>query len=87
VSAGGARGANDRLLQGQEVHDIPSGVVWNLSAQPSGGMNAGVLFNLDEFDESTVAGWAASLRQILAGAVREPDRDWRLLTEPASRSR
>jgi condensation enzyme len=85
--ADGARGANDLTLQGQEVHDIPSGMVWNLAMRPSGGMNGGVLFNLDEFDESTVAGWAASLRQILAGAVREPDRDWRLLTEPASRSR
>jgi uncharacterized protein (DUF2252 family) len=44
-----------------------------------------VLFNLDEFDESTVAGWAAGLRRILASAVREPDRDWRLLAGPASR--
>jgi uncharacterized protein (DUF2252 family) len=58
-------------------------VVWNLSAQPSGKLNGGVLYNLDEFDESTVAGRAADLRRILAGAVREPDRDWRLLTGPA----
>jgi uncharacterized protein (DUF2252 family) len=42
-----------------------------------------VLFNLDEFDESTVAGWTAELRRILAGAVREPARDWRLLAGPA----
>jgi len=41
-----------------------------------------VLFNLDEFDESTVASWGAELRQILTGAVREPDRDWRLLAGP-----
>jgi hypothetical protein len=27
-----------------------------------------------------VAGWPAELRRILAGAVREPDQDWRLLT-------
>src|ERR1700722_275315 len=77
--AEGARWENDRMVEGQEVHDIPSGTVWNLVAQPSGGLNGGVLFNLDEFDESTVAGWAAGLRRILAGAVREPDRDWRLL--------
>jgi condensation enzyme len=83
--ADGARGVIDQTLQGSEVHDIPSGTVWNLSARPSGELNGDVLFNLDEFDESTVAGWAASLRQILAGAVREPDRDWRLLTGPASR--
>jgi hypothetical protein len=83
--AEGARTASERMLQGQEVHDIPSGMVWNLSAQPSGELNGGVLFNLDEFDESTVAGWAAGLRRILAGAVREPDQDWRLLAGPASR--
>jgi len=83
--ADGARGVIDQTLQGSEVHDIPSGTVWNLSARPSGELNGDVLFNLDEFDESTVAGWAAGLRQILAGAVREPDRDWRLLAGPASR--
>jgi condensation enzyme len=77
--AEGARWARDGMLQGSEVHDIPSGVVWNLSPRPSGQLNGDVLFNLDEFDESTVAGWAASLRRILTGAVREPDRDWRLL--------
>ena len=37
-----------------------------------------MLFNLDEFDESTVAGWAADLRRILTSAVRDPDQDWRL---------
>ena len=64
--------------------DIPSGMVWNLY-QPSGELYGGVLFNLDEFDESTVAGWAAELQRILTGAVREPDRDWRLLAGPTSR--
>jgi hypothetical protein len=38
-----------------------------------------------EFDESTVAGWGAGLQRILAGAVREPDPDWRLLAGPAWR--
>jgi condensation enzyme len=83
--AEGARAESDRMLQGSQARDIPSGTVWNLSARPSGELNGDVLFNLDEFDESTVAGWAAGLRRILAGAVREPDRDWRLLTGPASR--
>src|SRR6185437_14188921 len=83
--AEGARLVTDRMLQGSEVHDIPSGMVWNLSMRPSGELNGDVLFNLDEFDESTVAGWAAGLRRILAGSVREPDRDWRLLASPAAR--
>ena len=81
--AEGARWASDRMLQGSEVRDIPSGMVWNLAAQPSGELNGGVLFNLDEFDESTVASWAAGLRRILASAVCGPDRDWRLLAGPA----
>ncbi|MGH3284679.1 MAG: condensation domain-containing protein [Streptosporangiaceae bacterium] len=77
--AEGARVVSGQPLEGQEVHDIPSGVVWNLYPRPSGELYGEVLYNLDEFDESTVAAWAADLRRILAGAVREPDRDWRLL--------
>jgi hypothetical protein len=81
--AEGARAAIERPLP--VANDIPSGTVWNLHPQPSGELIGGVLFNLDEFDEGTVQGWAAELRRILAGAVREPDRDWRQLASPASR--
>ncbi|HLJ98294.1 MAG TPA: condensation domain-containing protein [Streptosporangiaceae bacterium] len=77
--ADGAGRATSQMIQGQEVHDIPSGTVWNLYHRPAGALDGEVLFNLDEFSHSTVVGWAASLRQILASAVREPDRDWRLL--------
>jgi condensation enzyme len=74
-----AREIHERLLQEPEHHDIPSGMVWNLDVIPSGELFGGVLFNLDEFDESTVEGWVADLRRILTGAVGEPDRDWRML--------
>ena len=77
--AEGAREVNERLLQEPVHHDIPSGMVWNLYMDPSGDLYGSVLFNLDEFDESTVAGWAADLPRILTGAVGEPDRDWKLL--------
>jgi hypothetical protein len=83
--AEGARVTTERMLQGSQARDIPSGTVWNLSVRPSGELNGDVLFNLDEFDESTVAGWAAGLRRSLADAVREPDHDWRLLPDPAAR--
>ena len=83
--AEGARAASEGPLEGQEVHDIPSGTVWNLYVAPSGELRGSVLFNRDEFDEGTVAGWAVDLWRILAGAVREPDRDWRLLADPSSR--
>jgi hypothetical protein len=80
--AEGARGAMERPVP--VANDIPSGMVWNLY-QPSGELYGGVLFNPDEFDESTVAAWAAELRRILTGGVREPDRDWRLLAGPTWR--
>ena len=85
--ADGACGTGDKILEGQEVHDIPSGTVWNLALQPTGELNGGILYNLDEFEESTVAGWAASLRRIMADAVREPDQDWRLLAGPSVTAR
>jgi len=49
------------------------------SVEPSGSLCGSVLFNLDEFDDATVAGWAADLLRILTSAVSEPDRDWKLL--------
>jgi hypothetical protein len=77
--AEGAREISERLLQEPVHHDVPSGLVWNLSVVPSGDLNGGILFHLDEFDESTVQGWAADLRQILTSAVRDPGQDWKTL--------
>jgi hypothetical protein len=77
--ADGAREIDERLLQGPDQHDIPTGMVWNLVNTSSGELTGGVLFNLDEFDESTVERWIADLMRILTGAIGEPDRDWRLL--------
>jgi condensation enzyme len=76
--AEGAREVIERLLQEPVHHDIPSGMVWNLGVE-SGLMNGGILFNLDEFNESTVAGWASDLRRILSRAVTHPDQDWKTL--------
>ena len=77
--AEGARVISERLLEEPVYHDIPSGMVWNLNVEPSGKLYGSVLFNQDEFDESTVQGWAADLRQILTSAVRNPDQDWTAL--------
>jgi hypothetical protein len=77
-----AEGARAAIERPEPVaNDIPSGMVWNLY-QPPGELYGGVLFNPDEFDERTVQGWAAGLRRILTGGVREPDQDWRLLAGP-----
>jgi hypothetical protein len=77
--ADGARAISERLLQEPVHHDVPSGLVWNLSVVSNGDLNGGILFNLDEFDESTVRGWAAELRHILTSAVRNPGQDWKTL--------
>ena len=66
-------------LEEEGARDIPSGMVWNLDLPPSGALSGSVLFNRDEFDESTVAGWAVDLRRILASAVHDPDQDWKTL--------
>ena len=83
--ADGARPAAKEPVEGQEYHDIPSGTVWHLSPGPSGALHGGVLYNRDEFDESTVVSWTADLRQILSDGVREPDQNWRLLAGTAPR--
>ncbi len=77
--ADGAREIEVHLLDEDSQRDIPSGMVWNLDLPPSGALSGSVLFNLDEFDESTVVGWAADLRRILASAVSDPDQDWKTL--------
>jgi condensation enzyme len=77
--ADGAREVHQYLLEESRHHDIPTGLVWGLTPTPDGGLCSGVLFNPDEFDESTIAGWAAGLRQILTSAVRDPDQDWKTL--------
>jgi condensation enzyme len=76
--AEGARQIEVRLDE-DGPRDIPSGMVWNLDLPPSGNLSGSVLFNRDEFDESTVAGWATDLRRILASAVSNPDQDWKTL--------
>ncbi|HLK01487.1 MAG TPA: condensation domain-containing protein, partial [Streptosporangiaceae bacterium] len=77
--AEGAREVEKRWLEDGGQRDIPSGMVWGLDLAPTGILTGSILFNLDEFDESTVAGWTADLRRILANAVRDPDQDWKTL--------
>jgi hypothetical protein len=74
-------GAPLRYQSEQEQHDIPSGAVWFLGSGPDE-LTGYVLYNLDEFRQSTIQGWATGLRRILAGGASEPDKDWRLLFPP-----
>lgn len=48
-----------------------------LDVIPTGELLGSVLFNQDEFDESTVVGLTTEFRRIVAAAVTDPDRDWK----------
>ncbi len=67
-----------RWLEEDGQRNIPSGTVW-FADWPSDGTLSGGMFNLEEFEESTVAGWTADLRRILASAVRDPGQNWKTL--------
>ena len=77
--AEGAREISEVSLEEPESSDIPTGTVWYLNMKPDGGLHGAVHYNLDEFEESTVKGWTAGFRRVLASAVRDPDQDWRQL--------
>src|SRR5580692_3782806 len=77
--AEGAKDIGEVLLEEAESSDIPSGTVWYLNTKPDGAVSGSVHYNLDEFEESTVKGWTAALKRILASAVRDPGQDWRQL--------
>jgi hypothetical protein len=67
-------------MEEEETTDIPGGgTVWYMSARSDGSLGGGVHFNLDEFEAATAQSWTTALRQILAGGVRDPDRNWRQL--------
>jgi non-ribosomal peptide synthetase component F len=77
--AEGAKQIDELLLEETESSDIPSGMEWHLNRQPDGSLSGSVHFNLDEHEASTVKGWLAGLKRILASAGRDPDQDWRQL--------
>jgi condensation enzyme len=77
--AEGAREIDEALLEEAESSDILTGTEWHLSRLPDGSLSGSVHFNLDEFEASTVRGWTAGFRRILASAAARPDQDWRHL--------
>ncbi|MGW3959583.1 condensation domain-containing protein [Amycolatopsis sp. NPDC005003] len=58
---------------------IPHGVAWALHLLRTGELTGSIQYNLEDVGESTVAGWAASYRRILANAAENPYRQWKML--------
>jgi len=77
--AEGARYVRIPWREDEGAQDIPTGIGWFIDLPASGALTGSLMFNPDEFDESTVVGWATSLRRILTAAVRDPDQDWKTL--------
>jgi hypothetical protein len=77
--AEGARGIDTSIFTDAETHDLPGGgTVWYLT-MTADGLHGSVQYNRDEFEASSVQGWTAGLKRILASAVRDPDQDWKRL--------
>lgn len=77
--AEGAVEIRRRVLPAPVASWIPNGVTWAMRLLPSGELANCIRFNLEELDESTVAGWADSYRRIVTAAATDPDQDWRAL--------
>jgi hypothetical protein len=73
-----------KRTQSSQTSDVPSGLVWSMDIAGSGELVGNVVYNLDEFDEPRVIGWAADYNRILFRLVGEPDREWRQLAGVAS---
>jgi hypothetical protein len=77
--ADGAHAIFKRTLPAPETSDIPTGMAWSMAIASSGELTGNVVYNLDEFDEQKVAGWASDYNRILSRLTSEPDREWRRL--------
>jgi hypothetical protein len=72
-------------IRRQELKDVtssqlPGGAAWTMTpATLDGRLTGRIEFNLDEFDEATIAAWSQAYRRILARVVAEPDRPWKTL--------
>jgi condensation enzyme len=76
--ADGAHEVIERGLEGDSA-DLPRGAAWTMNVVPSGELTGWVQYNLDEFDERTVAGWTEAFSRILTRAVADPDSEWKTL--------
>ncbi|MEU6405197.1 condensation domain-containing protein [Streptomyces sp. NPDC046985] len=63
-----------RRLDSQPVgSDVPNGALWTLNLDPAGDVVAGVQYNSNLYDMSSVAGMVEEYRAVLGEAVAAPD--------------
>lgn len=66
-----------RRIESHEVtSDIPNGVLWTADLLPSGELLTSVIYNLDHFNEHSIAQRVADYRSVLSALVSAPDEDW-----------
>lgn len=82
--ADGAELIFKRILPNEVTSDIPTGMAWSMAVGTAGELVGNVVYNLDEYGEQKVAGWASDYHRILAKLANEPDREWRQLAGVAS---
>jgi condensation enzyme len=76
--ADGSYQVREEVVQHEdESADLADGFVWDMDMLPSGELTGTVRFNLDEFDEDTVIGWASAYHRILSAGVLDPDGEWK----------
>ncbi|MDN3292795.1 condensation domain-containing protein [Streptomyces ficellus] len=63
-----------RRLDSQPVgSDVPNGALWTLNLDPAGDVVAGIQYNSNLYDESSVARMVDRFRQVLSEVVTAPD--------------
>lgn len=63
-----------RRLDSQPVgSDVPNGALWTLNLDPAGDVVAGIQYNSNLYDESSVAGMVDRFREVLSEVVDAPD--------------
>jgi hypothetical protein len=63
----------------QQSTGAPGGLIWTMGVIHTGEALSKLQYNPNEFDQSTVEGWATTFQRVLDGAIEAPDRAWKIL--------
>jgi hypothetical protein len=77
--ADGLTAIDERVLSDRDQTDVPAGLVWDMTMLASGELEGKIAYNRDEFEPSTIEGWASDHCRILERALSNPDQSWKTL--------